>query len=141
MFLQNDTPLKARRANYIHMPGKGPTFTLSGPQERYANSRSPDFCSLSYYSCPLQNALQKPLLRMNSIENNTSFMKLVVHIARLIIANGIMILYILFEDWWSVDAEPDWPPIYIDAISKRNTSAASEQLRHLGRSTIAIASS
>ena len=36
---------------------------------------------------------------------------------------------------------PDWPPIYIETVSKRNTSAASAQLGHLGRSPIAIASS
>ena len=36
---------------------------------------------------------------------------------------------------------PDWPPIYIEAVSQRNTNAASAQLRHLGRNTVAIASS
>ena len=40
------------------------------------------------------------------MENKTSLMKSVVHDARLIIVTGIMILYILFEGWWSVDAEP-----------------------------------
>ena len=36
---------------------------------------------------------------------------------------------------------PDWYPIYIKAVSKRNTSAATAQLRHQGRNTIATATS
>ena len=80
-FLQFATRSKARRAYYIHRRGRGggATFTLSGPQERYANTRCPDFCSLNFYSRPLQKAVQKPLLRMNSMENKTRFMKSVVH--------------------------------------------------------------
>ena len=60
-------PLKSRRANYIQGPGQEATFTQSGPQERYANSRSQDFYSRSLYSRPLHNA-EQTLLRMNSME-------------------------------------------------------------------------
>ena len=79
------------------------------------------------------------------MENKTSFMKSMVHDCQ------------VDHNYWNYDTfvyytfcskvggqlmlNPDWPPIYIEAVSKRNTSAASAQLRHLGRSTIAIASS
>lgn len=56
-------------------------------------------------------------------------------IARWTSATGIMILYILFSSCLNSDC----PSIYIEAASKRNTSAASPQLRHLGRSMIAVA--
>ena len=49
MFSSNCYPIESRRANCIHRPG---------PQEIYANSHSPDFCSLSFYSRPLQSAEQ-----------------------------------------------------------------------------------
>ena len=36
---------------------------------------------------------------------------------------------------------PDCSPIYTEAVSKRNTSAASSKLRHLDCSTTAVVSS
>ena len=94
------------RANIIHRPSQGATFTLSGPQERHANSRFPDFCSLSLHSRPLQNAKQKPLLRMNSMENKTSFMKSVVYDCQVDQRYWNYDIIHLVRKWWSVDAEP-----------------------------------
>ena len=62
-------------------------------------------------------------------------------IASCIIATGTILLSISFEGSWSTAAEPGFPAVYIKAAPKRNISAVSAQLRHLGRSTIAIASS
>ena len=72
-------PIKSNTGVLHSQASQEATLTLSGTQERYVNSRSPHFCSLNFYSRPLQNAEQKPLWRMNSMENKTSFMKSVVH--------------------------------------------------------------
>ena len=73
------------------------------------------------------------------MKNKTSFVKLGFMIARLIFATGILILCILFEGQGSIDAEPLLAAIYIEAVLKRNTGAASTRLLHLCCSKIAIA--
>ena len=62
---------------------------------------------------------------------------------KLIIVTWITILYyiILSKVGGQLMLNPDWSHIYIELVSKRNTVAASTQLRPLDRSTIAIASS
>ena len=75
-FLQNAPPIKARWANYIHKPGQGAAFTLSG-----------EVCKLLLPRLLLPKLLLPPPsecraeapLRMNSMEKKTSFMKSVVH--------------------------------------------------------------
>ena len=52
-------------------------FVLSPSLDRRRGM--PTRAPVSVYSCPLQNAEQKPLLRINSMKNNTSFMKSVLH--------------------------------------------------------------
>ena len=89
-----------------------------------------------------QNLLALFLLGWFSSSNLTSLWFI---IASCIIATGTILLYILFECWWSTTAEPGFPAdLYRSgskAQHKRSISAVSAQLRYLGRSTIAIASS
>ena len=63
-------------------------------------------------------------------------------IARLIIVPGMMILYILFEGWWSVDAEPrlaaDLHRSGLKAHHKRSIRAAPSLRSQYDRSCIIL---
>ena len=103
-FSSNCYAVKRKTGNYMHRPGKG-LLHLVWTAREVCQLPLQRFLLPKFLLPPLQNAEQKPILRMNSMENKKALWSRWYMITRLIIVTGI-ILYILFQGWWSIDAEP-----------------------------------